>query len=180
MNIGWLASRLSMVWAPFHEAGHILFGWISLNPTIPTGWNEVRSINDTFFMSIGGGFGEFAGIAIVSVMLLPYPRFWWISLVMWGASLLSIPAIVAGDFGPGWTVIATELCYMFAASGLAFMLYRRIVCLVTTIYPVIPETTCIAQEAAPSGPPSTSSPGCSRAASQRRWQRPRGTRYPHS
>ena len=55
-----------IIFAPIHELGHIVFGWLSFNPTIPVAWNEVASMRDGFIQSLGGVAGAF----IFPVLLL--------------------------------------------------------------------------------------------------------------
>jgi len=40
--------------APIHELGHVIFGWLTLNPTSIAGWNLASASRDGFIMSLGG------------------------------------------------------------------------------------------------------------------------------
>jgi hypothetical protein len=40
--------------APIHELGHVIFGWLTLNPTVIAGWNLAMSSREGFIMSLGG------------------------------------------------------------------------------------------------------------------------------
>lgn len=40
--------------APIHEIGHVIFGWISLNPAMIVEWNRVVAIRYGFTIQIGG------------------------------------------------------------------------------------------------------------------------------
>ena len=40
--------------APIHELGHVIFGWLTLNPTVIAGWNLAAASRDGFIMSLGG------------------------------------------------------------------------------------------------------------------------------
>jgi hypothetical protein len=57
------------VLAPFHEIGHVVFGWITLNPTVIIKWNMVSASRDSIFMSMGGYIGEFAAVIALAEIL---------------------------------------------------------------------------------------------------------------
>ena len=44
----------SLATAPIHELGHVIFGWLSFNPAIITGWAETTALRYGFFIQIGG------------------------------------------------------------------------------------------------------------------------------
>ena len=42
------------LWSPVHELGHVVFGWLSFNPTIIVSWGMSGSMFDTWPVSMGG------------------------------------------------------------------------------------------------------------------------------
>jgi hypothetical protein len=44
----------SLVTAPIHELGHMIFGWLSFNPAMITSWNETTAMRYGFMIQIGG------------------------------------------------------------------------------------------------------------------------------
>jgi hypothetical protein len=61
--------------APIHELGHVIFGWLSFNPTIIIGWNYVASNRYGFTVQIGGYLFE----AIVGAVLAwKLRRYLWV------------------------------------------------------------------------------------------------------
>jgi hypothetical protein len=71
--------RLLELWgritAPIHELGHVIFGWLSFNPTSIVAWNYVASNRYGFTVQIGGYLFE----AIVGAVLAwKLRRYLWV------------------------------------------------------------------------------------------------------
>jgi len=86
-----MISQILGVWAqiisPIHELGHVIFGWLSFNPTIITGWASAASMRSGFFVQIGGYLFEFIAFVLL-VYALRYK--WWVYPI----GLISITAVL--------------------------------------------------------------------------------------
>jgi hypothetical protein len=63
----------SLATAPIHELGHVIFGWLSLNPAMITGWNETTAMRYGFFIQIGGYLFDAIFPALISYRFRKYP-----------------------------------------------------------------------------------------------------------
>jgi hypothetical protein len=88
------------VWAqavsPLHELGHVIFGWLSFNPTIITGWNSAASMRDGFFVAIGG----YTTQIMAPVLLLYFLRrqWWFYPIVILNTTAALYSLQYQGDF----------------------------------------------------------------------------------
>jgi hypothetical protein len=57
---------LRFILAPIHELGHVVFGWLSLNPTKIVAWNKASALRDGWFMSLGGMVFEFLAVFLIA------------------------------------------------------------------------------------------------------------------
>ena len=101
MDIAWAAGEIGQIWAPLHELGHVVFGWLSFNPTIIAGWALCYQARDGFIGSIGGAVGGFLGVVAISELYLrvkPIRRLWPVALFMWLVDFTALPFVIQGDF----------------------------------------------------------------------------------
>jgi hypothetical protein len=63
----------SLATAPIHEMGHVIFGWLSFNPAMITGWNETTAMRYGFFIQIGGYLFDAILPAVLSYRFRRYP-----------------------------------------------------------------------------------------------------------
>ena len=82
--------------SPLHELGHVIFGWLSFNPTIITGWNSAASMRDGFIVGIGGYITQI----LAPVLLLHFlRRQWWLyPLVIFNTTAALYSLQYQGDF----------------------------------------------------------------------------------
>jgi len=123
-----IIGRILGVWAqllsPVHELGHVIFGWLSFNPTIITGWNSAASMRPGFMVQIGGYLFEFIAFTLLVYALR---RRWWVYPV----SLFSITSVLyslqaQGDFpGPA----TGPMLIWWLAGVLSYVLIAYIGCL---------------------------------------------------
>lgn len=70
---------------PMHEIGHIIFGWLSLNPTFPGGWDYVYSMRDGLIGTLGGSWGEYLTYL---VLVETVGRRWTWTNMYWAAGII--------------------------------------------------------------------------------------------
>jgi len=113
---------IGFFFAPVHELGHVIFGWLSFNPTVILGWALARSYRDGFMVAFGGVFTElvfFAGMSewLGRKSLAIYP--WCLSLA--AIVMMSIP-FQTDQYG--YEPLMPILWYITGVLCLLFMLVR--------------------------------------------------------
>jgi hypothetical protein len=112
--------------APIHELGHMLFGWLTLNPTKIASWNSAHASRDGFIMSLGGYLFEIifgAGL----VFLLRRQKFVYaVGLIQIAAALYATS--YQGDFpdGSGELLAARIIWTISGIIGFIVILYSAL------------------------------------------------------
>jgi hypothetical protein len=131
MTMWYIGSHIAMLWSPLHELGHVVFGWLTLNPAFVTGWTETSSLFPfNYLMKIGGGMGEFIGIALIYMAMLKWlPTIIWLRVIpyfMWICSFLHVPAIIWSDLPHDQLRDGKKVMFIFAVLSIIFMMVWRI------------------------------------------------------
>jgi len=84
---------IGFMFAPIHELGHVIFGWLTLNPTFIISWNQAESmiVTHPWLMLFGGVFTELVFYWLVAFFVGKKTRFiypWTLALTL--INLMSI------------------------------------------------------------------------------------------
>jgi len=83
------------LWSPVHELGHVVFGWLSFNPTIILGWGMSGSMFDTWPVKMGGTIFELLFFVFLTELSLRKLHIGW-------AWLYTIPCCLVVILGMGF------------------------------------------------------------------------------
>jgi len=73
--------------APIHELGHVIFGWLSFNPTFIQKWDQSGSVRTGFMMSLGGYLFEIIVGAALAYMLRKHKWIYPVAMIQVASAL---------------------------------------------------------------------------------------------
>jgi hypothetical protein len=119
--------------SPIHELGHVVFGWLSFNPTFITGWAEASTLRDEFIVSVGGVLGEELFLVWISEMLAWKARkkaTWWavvatLAIIIWGGIPGGGGDIQYDQHFPGSTNLGWAIYYLGFIAAIIVCFHRR-------------------------------------------------------
>lgn len=129
-HIGWFFT------SPIHELGHVIFGFLSFNPTRIIGWGLSRPDHEGFIMAVGGYLLEIAAAGVLGeIFNRKAKKAWFISMLVLVYAFWSLAwqtDVLESDWGKIGLVAAQVLWYGFALTTGIFMVYRRCRCQIRT------------------------------------------------
>ena len=128
-----MIQTILIVWgfiqAPIHEIGHMIFGWLSFNPTCIIGWTEAAVTRDGFIVGIGGYITSFMAAPLFAWKLR---RHWWayaVAAIQVASTFYYLP--YQADFVQGTTeaagaMVVWSLCGVLSVVGIVMAMVKAI------------------------------------------------------